>query len=149
MRIRFLSPINDKWSFLIPLWNSNEHCTVYVGIDRKHPEIIFMGSRSSDNSEFEKNVKLNWKEEFATHPEIVFVVRKCEVREDDDNIKLEANLIVNKKRVERFEYSCPKSGEVGRGLNEASLNAIMCSHMEKGESDDFLFEVSDLRDESY
>ncbi len=48
---------------------------------------------------------VNWKEEFFSIREIVAVIRNIEVPEDDESIQLEANLIVNGKRVERVAYS--------------------------------------------
>ncbi len=123
MRIRFLSVPSEKWRFILPLWGRDIDGTSIIhskplisvsvlrdgeGLQMKHP-----------NSEAQKlvvNTEYDWKSEFFVLREIIVALRKDEDPEDSTRIKLEANLIVNGRRVKRFEYGYPKDSLAGRGF---------------------------------
>ncbi len=97
---------------------------------------------------YTKNIPDNWTKEFSSIREIVAVVRR-KTPEDDERIELEANLIVNGKRMERVEFGYSKSSREGIGYDAMSWSIGMISCLEDEQSNNFIFEVSDLTDDYY
>ncbi len=151
IRIRLTAPLKDKLDFFLSLWRSPSPLpTLCVSRDVETPNVLtFEYLDPDDEDELLNIVDFNWKEEFLSIREIVIVIKKKRAPEDDEAVHFETNLIVNSKRVKRFQYSYLKSSPAAKLMKKLSWNIILYGYMEEGESAPFLFEVSDLGNDDY
>ncbi len=156
IRVGFLSPPNKNWTLFLGAWRSNlstsesHNAPVCLRLDWNTPDFVTMHHNGQDDDSYEKSMSFDWKKEFFSIREIILVLRRVESRgEDDERIQLEANLVFNGKKVQQYHFSYLKDSQAGRGFDTLNWSLLIRSHLEEGESCDFLFQVSDVAAKLY